>query len=848
MKLHQLPFLLKTAFQETLSHIKDFKILIVCLFLGVFVIGFVQNTTGALENGLRRDGKSILGGDVSIRNIYTPLPADALAFITAQGKVSESIEMRGLVQHAKENQTGLSEIKAIDDQYPLFGSFVLKNAGAIDNLYTYLATPQNQLPSIVMDTALTERLVLKIGDTVQIGTQSFILKDIIETEPDRAGGATFSVGPRSIIREDIVGQTGLIVDGSQIHYHYKVALSNPETIENFEQSFKDKFPDGGSRLLKYTNASPRIQGFLDQLSLFFTLVGLSALLIGGVGIGNAVKVVLEKRLQSIAIMKSTGASVSFVFTLWLSIIILTGFVGIIPAIALSHIAPFVVVSWVGDMLPVPLVPTLSILGMLQTVFLALSILVLFSILTLSRASRTKPALLLRQGLGASLEERPDKLSIIAFLLVLVLSTVLIISTSYHPKFTAYFLIGAGLIYGLLKATSLALVFLLKRIKGVKNTSLKMAIVNLTRPNHQTFTILLSLGLALTLFTTIALIEYNVKNRIANDLPDRAPAFFFIDIQKSQMAEFEKLLTPIEGVDDLTKVPNLRGRIRYVNGIDAEKALADPSEKWLLRGDRGFTYLRDKPDYSEILEGTWWNSDYQGEPLISVVEDVAKGFNVGVGDSLTLNILGRDITAKIANVRTVDWSTMTINYAITFAPGVLDNAPHSYLATISAPLEQENYILNQVAKNFPNVTAIQVRDALRMATDILEKIAIAMRAIAFLALVTGVFVLSASILSSLRQRRYETILIKVLGGKPKLIVSVINTEFVLLGMIAGVLSLLFGSVAAYLVVVKIMNFPWHWDIATALIVLGLSLAITLLFSFWAISKSLKSKPVDFLRNE
>jgi putative ABC transport system permease protein len=527
---------------------------------------------------------------------------------------------------------------------------------------------------------------------------------------------------------------------------------------------------------------------------------------------------------------------------------MTSLIGVIPAVILAQLLPFVIFDTLGALLPITAIPTISIASIAQSLFLGFSILFVFSILTLSIASQLKPALLLKTAITTTIEGRADKKVIYAFIAILLLIITVIVLTSPRPYFTLAFTLGAIATFIVLRFTSWILIKSLAFLKNTKKITLRLAVLSLTRAGNQTLTILVALGLALTLFTTIALIENNIKTRIADDIPEKAPAFFFIDIQKSQMNSFEQMLATFPEVADLQKVPNLRGRIKYINGIDAEDTLIDKSKSWLLRGDRGFTYLSEKPDYSEMIEGEWWASDYKGPAIVSIVEDVALAFNIGVGDEITLNILGRDITAKVANVRTVDWSTMTINFAITFAPGILSSAPHSYLATITAPQEIENQIMTEVAKQFPNVTAIQVREALQVVTNILEQIAIAMRVIASLALITGLLVLFSSILSTFRQRRYETVLMKVIGVTPKMISQATKIEFIILGAAAGVLALLIGSLASYLVIVYIMKFPWIFSISIASSIILSSLFITFIFSFWALSKVLQAKPNQYLKNE
>lgn len=847
-------FLVRSVLRETRANLTHFRILILCLFLGVFVIGLVNSVTQALEGGLRRDGKAILGGDLSVRNIYEPLKPEQEAILTQAGRVAHTIEMRALLTDAAGANAALTEIKGIDAPYPLFGRMELEAAGPIDSPYAFLNDAARRdgdrvIPAVLLDGALAERLGVKAGDLIRAGSQDFVVADLIKVEPDRAGGQTFSIGPRSMVRIEDMAATGLVQTGAQVYYHYKLALHDPDALKDINNRIEQSFAQaGGWRLRDYTEASPRVQTFLDRLAMFFTLVGLSALLIGGVGIGNAVHVVLEKRLVSLAIAKSLGASRQFVFLLWLGVVLMVGLVGIVPALTLAFAVPYLLAAPLAAAFSLPFAPSLAPLPILAAATFGVVILILFSVLPLSRAAQAKPALLFRQGVGAGLNEKAGPKAGPAMLWLVAISSGVLIVTSPYPEFVGGFLVVAALIYGLLKAVNRGLIKGLARLTHLRRPTLRMAIVNMIRPDGQSFVVLLSLGLSLTLFAAIAQIETNIRHRVESDIPDKAPAFFFIDIQKSQMPEFETLVTGMDGVSDLEKVPNLRGRIVAVNGVEAEKALVDRSEDWLLRGDRGFTYLSKKPEDSDLLEGEWWPADYSGEPIVSVVEDVARGFNVGVGDRITVNIMGRDITATIASVRSVDWSTMTINYAITFAPGVLDNAPHSYLATIVAPPQIETQILVAVANAFPNVTAIQVREALQVVSDILRKIAAAMRAIAGLALATGVLVLAASLLSSLRQRRYETVVMKVVGAKRTTLTAMMLYEFAMLGVIAAGLSLVTGTASAWLVVTQVMDFPWRFDIVTAVLVVGIALCITLGFSAWAVWRTLASRPGDFLRNE
>ena len=433
--------------------------------------------------------------------------------------------------------------------------------------------------------------------------------------------------------------------------------------------------------------------------------------------------------------------------------------------------------------------------------------------------------------------------IFAFLLIAVA-----IGTAQNMQFAIWFVIGSAVCLFFFYSLGNVIAYIAGKIPVPRYPVLRLALRNIYRPGNATANILVSLGLGLTVMVSVSLIELNLRYGIVQNLPKDAPAFFFMDIQGDQKEEFKTLLLEQETANTAVLSPNLRGRIVSINGIPAAEALKDNSERWLLQNDRGFTYVSDLPAHSEIIEGEWWPSDYKGPPLVSVVDDVVRAFGVKPGDTMVFNILGRDIEARVANTRTVNWMNFTVNFAITFAPGVLESAPHSWLATVVADPSQESNIQRNIGRAFPNISMIRLSDAVETAGDILENMANAVRATALVAIVTGILVLAGSLAATKTQRVYDTVILKVLGTRRSTIVMGFLFEFALLGFVAALVSLILGSLISWAVMTFVMDLSWMFYAVPAILTMLAGIILVMGISWAVMGKVLASSSAYYLRNE
>jgi len=471
----------------------------------------------------------------------------------------------------------------------------------------------------------------------------------------------------------------------------------------------------------------------------------------------------------------------------------------------------------------------------------------FAIWPLARAQGV-PAGALFRDLAAPMAVRPPWRYIAMSVLAFAVLAGLAILTAEERRFAIWFVCGAAAAMGAFLAAGLGIVDLARRLPRPRRSILRLALANLYRPGAATVPVVQSFGLGLSVLVAVIGVEGNMNLQVTERLPERAPAFFFIDILPEQAEKFEALAKAIRGVGEVQRVPAMRGRVVKINGVDASKATMSPDVAWIVRGDRGLTYADVPPPDAHIVAGEWWPADYSGPPLISFDAAVAKGMGIGIGDSLTVNVLGREIEARIANLRRIDWSTLGINFVIVFAPGALEGAPHTFIATAKADKAAELPLQIAVTDAYPNITAIRIREALEAVNQILRSIGIAVRSTAAVTLAAGVLVLAGAIAATHRRRVYDAVVLKVLGATRGRVLATYFLEYSLLGLITAVLAAGVGTVAAYAVVAQIMGMPWYWLPNGVLMTTVICLLITIGAGMLGTWLALSQKPAPLLRNE
>jgi putative ABC transport system permease protein len=814
--------------------VKGLRIVLACLALGVAAITAVGTLRAGIEAGITADGARILGGEVEVASQQGALPPAVADWARARGaRVSNITQMRAMAV-APDGERTLVELKAVDEPYPLFGALQLDPPGML-------------MPGeVVVERIVLDRLGLVPGAAIRLGDATFRLRGVILAEPDKvASPAIF--GPRAMIPLADLPATGLIQPGSLANWEMRVALPEGTARQAFANELRAAFPQNGWRIRTADAAAPAVNRFVDRAAFFLTLASLTALLVGGIGVATGVRSWLDQRARTIATLRCLGAGPGVIFATYLMQVLALAGLGIAVGLAAGFGLTMVGAWALADALPIP--PRMGVYPVplaLAAVYGLLTALA-FALWPLGRAMEIPGAALFRDALQPS-GARPRIALVAATVAAGAALAALIIGTAENRFFAISFVGGALGTLLVFRLGAFALMAVARRFRGVRRPALRLGLANLHRPGAPTPLILVSLGIGLTTLAAVALIEGNLRRQIAEQLPDAAPNFYFIDIQSDQARDFDRVAAAQPTVSEIKRVPSLRARIVAVNGVPAEQVRTTPETAWALRGDRGLTYAATPPEGTRLVQGQWWAADYSGDPLVSFDANLARGWGVGIGDSITVNVLGRDIPLRIHNLRDIEWRGLGLNFVLVASPGMLEAAPHTHIATLRSATASEGAVLRAISEAFPNVSGVRVRDALEQVAALLSRIGTALSATASLTLAAGALVLAGAVAAGQRRRVRDAVVLKTVGATRRQIRRAFLVEFGLLGATAGVIAAVAGTAAAWGVVRYILGADWVFLPGTLAAVVLACTALTLGFGYAGTALALRARPAPFLRNE
>jgi putative ABC transport system permease protein len=834
----------RLARRELRGGLKGFRVFVACLALGVAAIAGVGSVAAAIVAGLKADGRLLLGGDVELRLSHREAEPAQRAWLEERAAVSQLAAMKAMARAiGPDGPRTMVELKAVDGRYPLYGELPLEPPLPLAQA---LAADAEGHGGAVADPNLLTRLGLAVGDRVRVGEADFVIRAAILREPDRAT-SLFYFGPRLMIGLDRLSATDLVRPGSLIYHHYRLRLSPDRDAEALIGRLNEAFPDAGWRIRSTDNASPGLAQFIDRLTLFLTLVGLTTLLVGGVGVGNSVKGYLDGKVATIATLKCLGAPGRLIFTIYLLQVLAIALVGIVVGLALGALAPIAVGRLLEAQLPIAARLGVYPAPLLLAAGFGLLTALAFTLWPLARA-REVPGGSLFRDLVAPARRWPRPVYVVTIVLAVLALAGLAVASATEKRFAVWFVVGAaGTLIAFLGAAA-AVKHAARAVPRPRDPRLRLALANLYRPGAPTASVVLSLGLGLTLMVAVALIEGNLASQIDERLPEAAPSYYFIDIQPQQLAAFEALVRAHPGTTGLRHVPSVRGRIVRLKGRPVAEVTVAPNVAWVVRGDRALTYAAEPPANATVVAGAWWPEDYRGPPLVSLGEEAAAGMGLAVGDAITFNVLGREITAEVANLRRIDWSTLGMNFVVIFAPGTLERAPHSHIAAVHATPAAELALERAVTDRFANVSAIRMKDALEAVNRVLANIGTAVRITAGITLIAGMLVLAGAVAAGHHRRVRDAVVLKVLGARRRQVLQAFLLEYGLLGLVTSAIAGVIGSLAAWVVLTQVMEADWRFLPLEVLATACLATAVTLLFGFAGTWRALGHKPAPLLRND
>ena len=834
------------AWRELRGGARGLGMVVLCLALGVAAMAAVGSLRAGAEAGLAANGRQLLGGDLEIGTGGVPPPSALTAWLAARGaRLSQVIDLRTLLV-APNGARQLVALRAVDSRWPLVGAPVLDPP---QPLAAALARRDGRY-GLLADPLVLRRLRLAPGAVVRLGTESFTLRAALVAAPDQAATPALFGAPALIARAALPG-TGLVVPGSIVGYALRAVLPDPADGPAVARALRAAFPDSGWRIRGPADAAPGVQRFVTETTLFMSLVGLTALLAGGIGVANAVRAWLAARAGTIAVLRCLGASAPLVFAVCLIQVAVLAGGGILLGLVAGAALPVLARPWLAGLLPVaPLAGVYPLPLGLAALFGALTA-ASFALVPLGRAARIPGATLFRAaaiGEGGPAGTWPGGVVLAATACLAVALAWLVVATAADRGLALWFCAAALASLALFRLAAWGLAAGVRALPRPRAVSVRLGLAALYRPGAQTALMLASIGLGLAALAAVSLIEGNVRRQVLQSLPETAPSFFFIDIQDDQLARFAALVAQTPGARGLAMVPMLRARIVAVNGVPAGQVHPRPGTGWALRGDRGLTYAATPPAGTKLVAGRWWAASYDGPPLVSLDARIARGWGVGIGSTIRVNVLGRDIDLRVASLRAVQWQTLRLNFVMVASPGLLAAAPHTNIATVFVPPAAEGRLLRRVNEALPNVTGIAVRGVLEQVAGLLRQIAAAVAATGSVAVLAGGLVLLGAVAAGQRRRIAEAVVLKTLGATRGQLRAAWLVEFGLLGLAGGGIAAAIGTAASFAVLRFVMHAGWAFLPGRLALTLLAALALVLVFGYTGTARALRGRPASWLRNE
>jgi putative ABC transport system permease protein len=828
----------KFARRELRGGLRGFRLFLACLALGVAAIAAVGSVRAAIEAGLEREGASILGGDAELELTYRFATDEERGWMQAQATaVSEIADFRSMAVVGDDR--ALTQVKAVDTAYPLIGTVLLRP----DIPLADALASQDDIPGAVMERALIDRLGLSVGDVFALGTQSYSLRAEILREPDNAAGG-FALGPRTLVLRDSLEGSGLLSTGSLFNSKYRLTLPQGADIDALELAAKETFEGSGLRWRDARNGAPGVAQFVERLSAFLILVGLSGLAVGGVGVSAAVRSYLARKTEVIATLRALGADRSTIFLTYFIQIGILSLLGVTIGVILGALLPIAASPILEARLPIPTQFSIFPAPLIEAGLYGLLTAFIFTLWPLARTDRVRAATLFRDAWdGASrLPAIPFIIATVAAIAVLVGMAGWFNGSWFLTLWTLGGIVGALVLLTIAAfGIRIAARALSHRLRGRPRFRWAMAAIGGT--GEGAGAVVLSLGLGLSVLAAVGQIDGNLRQAIAGNLPAIAPSYFFVDIQKDQIDGYTERLQNDPAVSRIDSAPMLRGVLTQINDRPAIEVAGD---HWVVSGDRGVTYAARPDPEAIITQGAWWPADYTGPPQISFAAEEAEEMGLALGDTITINVLGRDIRGTITSFQEVDFSTAGIGFILTMNPSALAGAPHTFISTVYAEPESEAQILRDLAAAYPNITAIRVKDAIDRVAGVLAGLAAATSYGAAATLLTGFLVLIGAAAAGADARTYEAAMLKTMGASRRMIAASFILRAALLGFAAGAVALLAGTLGGWAVSTFVMETDYTVIWPSALLIITGGIIATVLAGLGFARRALQARPARVLR--
>ncbi len=856
-------FILNLAWREMRASWHRLLFFFICIAIGVGAIVSLRSLIQNLKASVGRESRSLLTADVQVSSggPWTPAVQQVLAryyespLVQAHTEVLETGTMlRSLADlNAAPKRV---ELKAVQREFPFYGEVVL--AGG--QKYSYDLLKER---GVLLKQGMLEALNLKLGDAVRLGNADFTIRGVIEREPGSTMNA-FSFGPRVLVSYEDAIAAGLSGVGSLTRFR-ALFKTREADMESLVQQLRGELQ--GQRNLtvrSFRYSQDRLSESLTQVEDYLSLIGLVILVLGGIGISSVTRVFVQQKMKTIAILKCLGGRNARVLGAYLLQVLALGLLGSVLGLGIARLISALLPKYFAGNLPFNIDFGLTAQAMLQGLGIGLLITLLFSLVPLLEIRRIKPILVLRnltetenasakQGNRLSAWLRGvDWVRIGASVVVLLGLLAVAGWQAGSLKVGGIFLAGLA---GMTLVLNLAATVLMKILRGVRRVpsfSVRQGINSLYRPGNQTRTILLAVGLGVFFVVAVRSLQLNLRHEFSLDMGSLRADMYLVDIQRDQRDGIEQTITQFTGVKPQI-VPTVRMRISAINGnaINAERVR--PNENRGLLGREYVVTYRDVIEESEkVTDGKFWTagSGAASEPEVSIEQLLHEELGIKVGDSMTFDVLGRPLTARVTSIRRVDWRNARTGFLLVFRPGPLEQAPTMYISALKGPAEtaQRGQLQRALVDKYSNVSVIDVRDIIEVARGIVQNVSLAVSFVGGFVFLSGLLILIGSIAMTKFHRLYESAILKTLGAKKKLIITTLLVEYGMLGALAGLLGSAAAIALTWAISEKALQITWRFIPSVNLLGVAVAAALVTIVGIVSSWDVMIKKPLGILRAE
>ena len=833
--------IIKYALKDLSRNYKKLTSIIVTLFISLFILSAIFTIEDSLKKELNDNAKSLLGGDLEIDYNRNEGNLELVNQVKEFTTISQMIEFSTMVSttNREKNKSLFTRIKTVDTKYPLYGDVNYEPAGAFDRMH-------NEPNTLLINESLSKNLNLKINEKIKVQNQLFTIIGIVKSVPDVSGFVAF--GDWALAGEQTLEILKLNGIGSFLNYEYKVKFDPTADADKLEKKIENIFKDDQKVKLRYPeNSASGLKRIINNFSQFLSLVSISAMLIAGIGIANTLLSFINQNNMSIAVRKAVGFYSGNIKTLYYLQLLILLLVITTFAYGSSFLIVPVVDQYLSDGLGLNVSPVFSVLNFIKIFLVGLLVLVIFSIPTISSIDQVKASNLFR-NVFQNLEFYYSKKSITLSLILLSILVLLFSFGSERPIYSLGYFVAFFVCLIVFFLLSKIIIYFLKKFKSTSNISLKVSIKNITQTKSITPITIMSLGLGVTLLLTLALVGTNFQREIAKSIPDIAPDYFFVGIQKGEKKIFEENILKMDANAKIEVVPMVSSGIIKINGVNPNTYIKpDNDSYWVIGSDRRSSWVDDIPEDNPLTDGVWWDLTKPDKLQISLDAEVAKNLNIKLGDVFTLNIYGREIDGEIVNFRAVDYRDLSINFAMLFNPQFANNIPHEYLATAKFEMI-DKFDETSMLEVLPSLSMIKIADYLNKVTDVLNKVFIAVTLISAVTIIIGLIVISSAIMVQGKIKEYQNLVFKILGFSKKEVILSSLIEFVIIFKSVILIAIIFAVIASKFIMENIFELVWAFDFKV-LIYLSLSIGtVTLLLIMLTNLKYLNPKVYPLIRNQ